>query len=265
MPAITWNDLGERYFETGVDRGVLYPVGGEGIPWNGLISVKETPSGGDATPYYLDGIKYANRPAIEEFEGTIEAYTYPDEFALCDGTEAIPNAQGLFATQQVRSKFGLSYRTQIGNDTEGPSHGYKLHLIYNALAEPTEKSYSSESEEVDPSTFSWKFTTTPIPIPGITYSAHMVIDTRKAWPWAVEAVENVLYGTEDTPSRLPEPQEIMDLFIENALLKVTDNGDGTVTISGPDEAIYLWTTGQYKINWPSVVINDVNSFNISPL
>lgn len=265
MPQLIWGEVGERHFETGVDRGVLYVDDQDGVAWNGLVAVNESPTGGDPTPYYIDGIKYANRSRPEEFEATIEAYTYPDEFALCDGSAELYQTQGLFATQQRRKPFSFSYRTRIGNDVSGTDFGYKLHIVYNAMATPTERNFQSMGSDTEPSVFSWNITTSPILIPGVSRSAHLVIDTRQAWPWAVTAVEELLYGTEDTPATLPTPQELMDLFIENALLKITDNGDGTWTAEGPDEAITMLSATEFQIAWPSAVFTDATTYEISSL
>jgi hypothetical protein len=265
MTQLSWGDYGERYFETGVDRGVLYVDDQDGVVWNGLVAVNESSSGADTSPYYLDGIKYTNRVGIEDFSATIEAYTYPEEFALCDGSAELYQSQGLFATQQRRKSFGLSYRTRIGNDDKGVDFGYKIHIIYNALATPSERQYQSLGDETEPNIFSWELSTTPVVVPGVMRSAHLVIDTRQAWSWAVTAVEEVLYGTEDTPPTLPSPQELMDLFADNALLKIIDNGDGTWTAEGPDEAITMLTTDEFQIAWPSAVMIDEDSYEISSL
>lgn len=267
MPQIQWNNYGERYFEAGIDRGVLYVTGKDGVAWNGLISVEEKASGGESTPYYLEGVKYAERSAREEFEASIEAYTYPEEFLECDGSEFI--AQGLYATQQERKPFGFSYRTRIGNDHDGIEHGYKIHLVYNALAKPSDRSYGSLGDSMDPTTFSWDITTKPVAIPGISFGAHLVINSTTAWPWAIKAVEDVLYGTEDTPAYLPDPQEVLDLFVENAFLKIVDNGDGTWTATTPDDDLtgVLTMTDEttFQINWPSAVMIDEDSYTISSL
>ena len=265
MPQLTWGEFGQRHFETGVDRGVLYVDDKDGVAWNGLIAVTEAASGGEPTPYFIDGIKYANRSSMEEFTASIEAYTYPDEFALCDGSAELYQSQGLFATQQRRKPFGLSYRTRVGNDDKGAEFGYKLHIVYNAMATPSERNYQTIADETEATTFNWNITTTNVAVPGASRSAHLVIDTRQAWSWAVTAVENVLYGTEDTPARLPSPQELMDLFAENALLQITDNGDGTWTAEGPDEAISMLNADTFQISWPSAVFIDEDTYEISSL
>lgn len=266
MTTLSWGDYGKRYFEAGVERGVLYIDGLDGVAWDGLIAVNESPSGGDAKPYYIDGVKYLNNSSKEEYEATIEAYTYPEEFAACEGIVAIDNeSKGLFATQQKRKSFGFSYRTQIGNDDKDLDFGYKLHIVYNALASPSDRSNQTVTEDVELSTFSWNITTKPRPVQGASYSSHIVMDTRTTWPWVVEAVENLLYGTEDTPPTLPSPEELIALFKDNALLKITDNGDGTWTAEGPDEAIQMISASEFQISWPSATYIDEDSYTISSL
>jgi hypothetical protein len=164
MAKLAWGLSGQRYFESGTDRGVLYVGTTPGVPWNGLISVSENPSGGDPVPYYMDGIKYLNVAAAEEFEATISAFSSPDEFGVCDGTALLSN--GLFATQQPRKPFDLTYRTLIGNDEDGIEHGYKLHLVYNALAKPTTRENKTLERSVTPANFDWDISTLPIPVPG---------------------------------------------------------------------------------------------------
>jgi hypothetical protein len=194
----------------GVDQGVLYVGTAEGVPWNGLVSVSEAPTGGDATPYYVDGIKYLNRLAGEEFEATLEAYTYPNEFATCDGTS--PYKNGLFVTQQKRKPFGLSYRTKIGNDVDGADHAYKIHLIYNALASPSPRSNDTITDSVDPFNFSWKLTTTPPAIAGRKPTSHFMIDTRETPFEVLTRIEEILYGSDDEASRLPTIPELVYIF-----------------------------------------------------
>lgn len=219
MARLIWDDVGQRFYETGVDRGVLYlPDTGEftnGVAWNGLISVSANPSGAEANPQYADNIKYLNLVSMEEFGATVEAFTYPDEFAKCDGSERLIDAQGVVLSQQSRSPFGLSYRTLIGDDTVGTDAGYKIHLIYNALASPSEKSYNTVNESPEAMTFSWELTTTPVqPLEGDTWKpvAHIEIDSRKVTPSELATFEAVLYGSEGTPARLPKPGEVLSMF-----------------------------------------------------
>lgn len=213
MSRLIWDAIGERYYETGVKYGVLYPMEGsaytKGVAWNGLTAVTESPSGAEATPLYADDIKYLNLMSNEEFGGTIEAYTYPDEFMACDGSAAI--AEGIFIGQQARKAFGLCYRTVLGNDTENNEHGYKLHLVYNALAAPSEKAYATINDSPEAITFSWEFTTTPVEVEGYKPSAHIVIDSTKVDEAKLKAIEDLLYGTADKEATLPTPAEIIAL------------------------------------------------------
>lgn len=210
MTRLTWGAIGERYFETGVDRGVLYVGSEEGVPWNGLVSVSESPTGGDAQPFYIDGVKYLDHKASEEFEATIEAYTYPDEFSVCDGTASVSN--GLFATQQKRKPFGLCYRTRVGNDVDGIDHAYKLHLVYNAKVAPSSRASTTVSESIAPDNFSWAITTTPPFIRGHRPTAHFVIDSRETTAHLMSRIEDVLYGTADEAARLPTLPELVYIF-----------------------------------------------------
>jgi|SRR5690606_4771743 len=214
MVALKWDQVGERYYETGVDHGVLYLRDSDGtystgVAWNGLTAVTESPSGAESNPQYADNIKYLNLISAEEFGGTIEAFTYPDEFAQCDGT-ATPVA-GVAVGQQPRKTFGLSYRTRIGNDVDGTDHGYKLHLIYGALAAPSEKAYATINDSPEAITFSWEITTTPVEVPGLKPTATITIDSTKVDPDGLSALEAVLYGTEEDEARLPLPEEVLDL------------------------------------------------------
>lgn len=252
MTRMTWNDPGTKFYESGVDRGVLYVEGGYGVPWNGLVQVSEKPSGSDATAYYLDGQKYFTGLTSEEFTGTIEAYYSPPEFDVCDGSATL--GLGLYARQQPRKSFGFSYRTKLGNDVDGIDYGYKLHLIYNALAQPSDKNFKSISDTADLNTLSWDITTTAVQVPGAAPTAHMIIDMSEAHAELREAVEDILYGTDLDSPRLPTPQELVELFESTQYLIVVDNGDGTATISGPDDIVY-------STNDPSVVIPQVPEYD----
>lgn len=209
MAALVWGAVDQRFYEAGTDRGVLY-VNNIGVAWNGLTSVKEAPSGGEAQPFYLDGIKYQNIAAAEEYEATIEALSSPAEFAQCDGTTAIRN--GLFITQQPRKAFGFCYRTKVGDAIDGIDHAYKLHLVYNALAAPTDRDNATISSSVSVNTYSWSITTTPPRVAGYKPSAHMVIDSRKTPGGILAQVEGILYGTDNNAPRLPTQEELIILF-----------------------------------------------------
>lgn len=212
---LVWDNTGERLYETGVKRGVLYPaVNGtypKGVVWNGLTSVSESPSGAEASPIYADDIKYLELRSAEEFGATVEAYMYPEEFAVCDGSAAV--ADGVVVGQQIRKPFGLCYRTIVGNDTEKDAYGYKLHLIYNAMAAPSERSYQTVNDSPEAITFSWEMTTTPVEVGGdLKPTASMIIDSTKCDRDKLSALEDILYGTENTDARLPLPAEIIELF-----------------------------------------------------
>ena len=216
MSKIKWDNAGERYYETGVKMGVLYPIqtGGtysKGVAWNGLTAVTESPSGAEATPLYADDIKYLNLMSNEEFGCTIEAYTYPDEFAECDGSAAL--AEGVMIGQQKRKTFGLCYRTALGNDVDGADHGYKLHLVYGCLAAPSEKAYATINDSPEAITFSWEVSTTPVNVEGFKPTSCITIDSTKADPTQLAALEKILYGSDDggsggTDPRLPLPDEV---------------------------------------------------------
>ena len=219
MSKIVWDQTGERLYETGVKRGVLYvqDSGGtypKGVAWNGLTAVTESPSGAEATPLYADDIKYLNLISTEELGGTIEAYTYPDEFAECDGSASI--ATGVYIGQQSRKTFGMCYTTTVGNDVDSNAHGYKLHLIYGALASPSEKAYSTINDSPEAITFSWEFSTTPVNVTGFKPTANIVIDSTKATPEKMAAVEKILYGDTEVEPRLPLPNEVAQVMGEGA-------------------------------------------------
>lgn len=279
MAKLSWDKAGNRYFETGVDRGVLYPESGKGVAWNGLVSVSENPSGGEATPYYSDGIKYLNASGTEEFGGTIEAYTYPDEFSECDGTATFG---GLAIHQQPRKSFGLSYRTRIGNDVDGSGHAYKIHIVYNALAAPSQIDYGTVDDDPEALTFSWEFTTTAVDPPlavntpliggiappaatgfntsGLTPLSHITIDSRKTSDVLVWEIEKILYGTSSTSPRLLTLKELIDLYLKpmpssrrivakpvsglsNLYTTTLANGD---LLGFPEEGVY--TLNPFKAN-----------------
>ena len=216
MAALTWDGSGERLYETGVDRGVLYVMStggtyGTGVAWNGLTGVTESPSGAEETALYADNIKYVSLYSAEEFGATIEAYTYPDEFAECDGSAEL--ATGVTVGQQSRKTFGLCYRTLLGNDTDGQSHGYKLHLIYGATASPSEKAYATVNDSPEAITFSWEITTTPVNVTGMSPTASITIDSTKADPTCLAALEAKLYGSEPSgTATLPLPNEVKTLM-----------------------------------------------------
>ncbi len=224
MPKLEWDKIGERLYETGVDRGVLFVYDKSekeyktGVPWNGLIAVSENPTGAEPNPQYADNIKYLNLMSAEEFEASIEAFMYPPEFAECDGS-ASP-VDGLEVSQQNRSLFGFAYRTLMGSDAEGTDYGYKLHIIYGALATPTDKSYTTQSDSPEALTFNWDITTTPVPVTGFKPTACVIIESVDAEVDGLAELEDILYGVDAdvengivaSDSRLPMPDEILTIM-----------------------------------------------------
>ena len=211
MTKLVWNNAGKRFFEAGVDQGVFYKTNGYGVVWNGLTSVDEALTGGEARPYYLDGVKYLNVAAREEFGGTIKAYTFPEEFAEYDGTAELYD--GFSVNLQPRIPFGLSYRTLIGNDLVGTNYGYKIHIIYNVLAAPASRSYSTMNSNIDPMNFSWSFTTTPVFVKdGVNRTAHVIIDSTKVSAALVKAVEGHLYGSTTRAAKLIDIAKLIYWF-----------------------------------------------------
>jgi hypothetical protein len=203
MSRLEWGKVGDRFYETGVDRGVLYPELGPGVVWNGLVSVSEETSGGDLESFYFDGVKYLDIVANEDFQATIEAFSAPPEFAACEGNKML--SPGLFATQQPRRTFGMSWRTLIGNDLQGTDHGYKLHIVYGATAAPSSRSYQTLSSSAEPETRQWTVSTVPPPANTYKPTAHFVIDSTKIDPYLLGNIETLLYGSEDQdPVLLPQ-------------------------------------------------------------
>lgn len=221
MAALVWDKVGEKFYETGTKKGVLYLQESDGsypkgVAWNGLTSVSESPDGGDANDIYADDIKYLVLRGVENFGGTIEAYTYPDDFAKCDGSAVLMD--GVNIGQQPRKTFGFSYVSTIGNDVDMDSHGYKIHLIYGASASPSERSYETINDSPEPINFSWEFTTVPVPVSGHKATSLVTIDSTKLTSTQLKDLEDVLYGTDEegssagTTARLPLPEEIVTIL-----------------------------------------------------
>lgn len=221
---LVWDKTGEHFYETGVKNGVLYPMSAsgtypKGVAWNGLTAITESPSGAEATALYADDIKYLNLMSNEEFGATVEAYTYPDEFAECDGSASL--TEGVYIGQQARKTFGLCYRTTLGNDAKGNDYGYKLHIIYGAMASPSEKAYSTINDSPDAITFSWELSTTPVAVANFKPTASLTIDSTKVDTAKLTALEEILYGKDGTGEdhstgavdpRLPLPDEIANIM-----------------------------------------------------
>lgn len=238
MTALTWDNVGERLYETGVDHGVLYIPDSQGnyvtgVAWNGLTNVSESPSGAEPNAQYADNIKYLNLFSAEEFGGTIEAFTYPDEFAQFDGL-AVPTP-GVLIGQQGRKTFGLCYRTKIGNDTEGDDYGYKLHLVYGCQASPSEKAYGTINDSPEAISFSWEITTTPVAVPNLKPSSTVVVDSTKVDPADLAALEQILYGAAGVDPMLPPPATVITMFSSGVTIVTPtqptyDSGTDTITI-----------------------------------
>lgn len=224
MTQLMWDKTGARLYETGVDRGVLFVMDllgnyGRGVAWNGLTSVAESPSGAESNKQYADNQVYLNLLSSEEFSGTIEAFTYPDEFGICDGT-AEPYA-GVSVSQQTRRGFGFAWRTLIGNDILGPDFGYKIHLAYAAMAAPSEKSNTTINDSPEAMTLSWEFSTTPVDVPGLKRSAHIVINSTKCTAAQLKQLEDMLYGTAGSDAKFPSPEEVFAIFAVGGLTEVS--------------------------------------------
>lgn len=244
---IEWDKIGSRFFETGVDRGVFYPAVGPGVPWNGLISIQEDEDAVSQTVLYLDGVRYTTVVELSSFLAVLSAITFPEEFEPYDGTEG-------FLKGQTRKTFSLSYRTLIGSDLQESGSAYKIHLVYNALADPSDRNNQSLNVNLEITPFEWILTTTPITIPDFRASAHLIVDSRTTNPEVLETLEGWLYGTSVTTPRMPSINEVLNLFDQYAIFQVVDNGNGTATITGPDEAVYplgyddLWTLDYISVN-----------------
>lgn len=260
MSRLTWGNPENRLYEAGLDRGVLYVEGEDGVPWDGLKAVDQSPAGGEVKSYYLDGVNYANVSSVESFKASITALYSPPEFDACDGVGLL--GQGLFATQQRRKTFGLSYRTKVGGE-KGIDQAYKIHVIYNALAAPSSRSYSTLTDQTEPVDLSWDLTTRPVRVPNGKPTSHFIIDTARASEAAVQQIEDILYGSDGSVPRLPTAYEIITLFEGFALLIVTDNNDGTFTIDGPDSVIQMVSATQFQITWDTAVYLNPTTYRIS--
>lgn len=264
MSKLIWDEDEKRTYETGVSKGVLYPVQDDGkyslgVAWNGLTAVTESPSGAEATPMYADNIKYLNLISAEEFGATVEAYTYPQEFEACDGSAEIQ--PGVCIGQQDRKKFGMAYRTVLGNNDKGNSYGYKVHLIYGATAAPSEKAYNTINDSPEAITFSWELSTTPVSVENMKPTASVTIDSTKVPKEKLEILEAILYGSESENPRLPLPDEIAEIFKEEIrTLEATPsviNGASNVSITDP-----ITITFNNAINKESVFMIDSNGEQI---
>ncbi len=246
MSKISWGDPNSKRYSSGIDRVVLYLPSLPGIPWSGVTEIAETPSE-TIIQTFIDGQKVRQLSRGLDLQATINAYTYPEEFQAYSGYN-----------HYLIKPFNLSYREMTSDKS------YRIHLLYNVVASPTDKSYSTLGDSFD-GTFSWDLKTKPENIPGYAPTSHLIIDTDTAYSWTVQAIEDQLYGSEGVIPNLPTPAGIQEIFEENAIFKVTDNGDGTVTVSGPDEAIQALANNRVKLNWPSVINISATEVHVSSL
>lgn len=260
MTAIVWHETGTRFYETGVDRGVLYLPEGGGVPWNGLLSVNENVVGKQSAPFYFDGVKYADVIGVGDFAGSIKAYTYPDEFLQFDGIVSLGN--GLFVTNQNPKRFNLSYRTKIGNE-EDDELGYKIHILYNLTAIASQKNYQSQSNDPNIIEFEWNITAIPEDAPGFQPTAHLIIDSRHMNPILLADIENTLYGTVGTDPELPSVSTLTSFISDWVIIRITDNGNGTWTATGPDDLITMLDSTTFQIIQANAEYLDADTYMIS--
>jgi hypothetical protein len=258
---VEWDQVGQRIFETGLDRGVFYKENGVGYVWNGLTGVDEQRSGSSVVSYYYDGVKTLDVVSIGDYAGRVDAITYPPEFEPFDGM--VEADEGLIFDQQMPRTFDLTYRTLIGNDTEGLDHGYKIHILYNLTAVPTNKSHRSVGANVEPSSLSWDVSSVPVVVPGYYPVSHVIVDSRKVSPAALEAIENILYGSPGVTPAVPQPDQLFALMELDTYLIITDLGNGTWTASGPDSVVSMLNSTTFQIASAGAVFNDANSYNVT--
>lgn len=259
MTTLLWDQVGERFYEEGVDRGVLYLPNGGAVPWNGLISVDEQIVSNESTPVHFDGVKYGDSVAPGDFAANLSAYTYPDEFLDLEGISEIGN--GLYLGNQYPQRFGLSYRTRVGND-EDSDLGYKIHVVYNATAVSTQKSYKTSTGQ-DPSSFQWTITAVPGEIPGYRSTAHLIFDTRQMNALLISDIEATLYGDGISIPELPPISSLVS-FVDNwVIIRITDNFDGTWTAEGPDDMITMLDAQTFQIAPANAVYLDADTYVIS--
>lgn len=262
MTTLTWDDVGTRFFEVGVDRGVLYLPDGSGVAWSGLISVNESAQGNESSPVYFDGVKYGDVAVAGDFSATISAYTYPDEFLQFEGVIGVGN--GLFVANQNQPRFGLCYRTRVGND-EDQEEAYKIHLVYNLTATPASKNYQSVGGQNDPLEFEWSVTSMPSETPGLRPSSHLIFDTRQMGARLIEDVENTLYGSPVIGPRQPPLAFFVNYIHDWVIMRITDNTDGTWTATGPDEMIAMLDATTFQILQANAVYLDADTYRIGDL
>lgn len=260
MTRLEWNAPADRFFDAGLDRGVLYPKNGPAVPWNGLTGVDETGAEGAAV-YYIDGRPFLYLPKPKEYEATLKAYTYPDEFSALMGVAEV--ADGMYLDSQLSDSFDLSYRTLVGNGVNGVDHGYKIHLVYNAVVAPQNLAYASMGSEINPIEMSWQIQAVPVRVEGFRPTAHIIVDTRHMSESKIQAIETLLYGDGTTNAAMPTPQVIFDLLSFGDAIIITDNGDGTWTAEGSYENVYMVAPGVFTIENANATDNGDGTFTIS--
>lgn len=259
MTAIVWDQVGTRFYEGGIDRGVLYLPSGVGVPWNGLVAVNETVAGGESDPVYYDGVKFAEIIVPGDYSATLQAYTYPDEFLEFEGILDLGN--GLFAANQDKNRFGLSYRTMINNDED--TEAYKLHILYNLTAVPSQKNFQTMSVNNNAMTFEWTITGIPGEIPGYRPTVHLIFDSRKMNALLLSDIENTLYGDVLSSPTLP-PISTLSAFVGSwVVIRIIENFDGTWTAEGPDDLITMLDGTTFQITQANAVYLDANTYVIS--
>lgn len=260
MTALVWDSTGSRTYETGVDRGVLYLEDGTGIVWNGITAVTNKHADESTTALYFDGHKYFEQVNYADYSGTLTAFTYPDEFLAIEGEYEA--SAGLFLTNQAKRTFGLSYRSLVGNDVDGIEHGYKIHILYNLTAIPSDITYSSTDDSPDIADFSWDLKSIPEEVSGYRPTSHVIIDSRKVSPTALAQIEQALYGTVSSQASLPSIQELIVLTNSSVTIIITDNGNGTWTATGPDN-LFTISANDFQITGVNATFIDANTYQIS--
>lgn len=261
MPLLEWDKTGERQYEGGISHAVLYPPGQPGVAWNGLTSVNHSDDGGAMETFYLDGVPYHHHVQNSDFRATISAYTYPEEFEAFQGIGEI--ADGWYADDQPAGRFGLSYRTRVGNDINGFQNAYKLHLLYDLTAKPTDMSYNTLSDSDVPSTMSWDVKGIPQAVSGIRPTPHFILDSRVVPKYDMEAIEDILHGSPSRVSSLPPITDLRTYIATKPKITITDNGDGSWTAEGPRELVYMLDDASFQIDEVNATYSDPDTFTVS--
>ena len=259
MTSITWDTVGERAFQTGIDRGVLYPSTGDGVPWNGLTSVEESIIR-DQQTHHLDGIKYLEYQTAGDYEGKLKAFTYPDEFDIING---IQDQSGMRVHEQPTQRFGLSYRTKLGNDVNGIDLGYKITLLYRLMASADATSFGSLGGQISPAEFSWSLSGIPVAIAGSKATTQISFDSTKVDPFKLEIIESILYGSETSAPRLPSPDELIEILETTFMVLIIDHGDGTWSAYGPPARFTAPSAGEFQITSVDSTVIDANTYTVT--